>query len=98
MGRQHQRMDRPEVRQVQEGSGEQGKMEKKKEKKTCCTIICGALTTLVVKGSMMMMMMMMMMMNSVGENQSQLPALLPRVWNLMLSKTLSRCRLENMDT
>ena len=56
MGRQHQRMDRPEVRQVQEGSGEQGKMEK-----TGCKIICGALTTYAVKGLMMMMMMMMMM-------------------------------------
>ena len=28
-GRQHQGMDRPEVRQVPEGSGKQGKMEKK---------------------------------------------------------------------
>ena len=27
MGRQHQGMDRPGVRQVPEGSGEQGKME-----------------------------------------------------------------------
>ena len=50
MGRQHQRMDRPEVRQVPEGSGEQGKMEK-----TGCKIICDAPTTLVVKGLMMMM-------------------------------------------
>ena len=40
-------------RQVPEGSGEQGKMEK-----TGCEIICGAPTTLVVKGLMMMMMMM----------------------------------------
>ena len=53
MGRQHQGMDRPGVRQVQEGSGEQGKMEK-----TGCEIICGASTTLAVKGLMMMMMMM----------------------------------------
>ena len=45
-------MDRPEVRQVPEGSGEQGKM-----KKTGCKIICGAPTTLSVKGLMMMMMM-----------------------------------------
>ena len=51
--RQHQGMDRPGVRQVPEGSGEQGKMEK-----TGCKIICGAPTTLVVKGLMMMMMMM----------------------------------------
>ena len=45
-------MDRPGVRQVPEGSGEQGKMEK-----TGCKIICGASTTLAVKGLMMMMMM-----------------------------------------
>ena len=43
-------MDRPGVRQVSEGSGEQGKM-----KKTGCRIVCGAQTTLVVKGLMMMM-------------------------------------------
>ena len=42
-GRQHQGMDRPGVRQVPEGSGEQGKMEK-----TACKIICGAPTTLAV--------------------------------------------------
>ena len=51
MGRQYQGMDRPGVRQVPEGSGEQGKMEK-----TGCKIICGAPTTLAVKGLMMMMM------------------------------------------
>ena len=44
VGRQHQGMDRLGVRQVPEGSGEQGKMEK-----TGCKIICGAPTTLVVK-------------------------------------------------
>ena len=44
-------MDRPGVRQVPEGSGEQEKMEK-----TGCKIICGAPTTLAVKGLMMMMM------------------------------------------
>ena len=44
-------MDRPGVRQVQEGNGEQGKTEK-----TGCKIICGAPTTLAVKGLMMMMM------------------------------------------
>ena len=43
-GRQHQGMDRPGVRQVQEGSGELGKMEE-----TGCEIIC-APTTLAVKG------------------------------------------------
>ena len=45
-------MDRPGVRQVPEGSGEQGKIEK-----TGCKIIYGAPTTLAVKGLMMMMMM-----------------------------------------
>ena len=45
VGRQHQGMDRPGVRQVPEGSGEQGKMEK-----TGCKIIWGALMTLTVKG------------------------------------------------
>ena len=42
--RQHQGMDRPRVRQVPEGSGEQGKMEK-----TGCKIICGAPTTHTLK-------------------------------------------------
>ena len=55
MGRQHQEMDRPGVRQVSKGSGEQGKMEK-----TGREIIYDAPTTLAVKGEMMMMMMMMM--------------------------------------
>ena len=41
MGRQHQGMDRPGVRQVPDGSGEQGKMEE-----TDCEIICGAPATL----------------------------------------------------
>ena len=50
VGREHQGMDRPGVRQVPEGNGEQGKMEK-----TGCKIICGALTTLAVKGLIMMM-------------------------------------------
>ena len=50
VGRQHQEMDRPGLRQVPEGSGEKGKMEK-----TGCKIICGAPTTLAVKGLMMMM-------------------------------------------
>ena len=48
-------MDRPGVRQVPEGSGEQGKMEK-----TGCKIICGAPTTLAIKGLMMMLLLMMM--------------------------------------
>ena len=45
-------MDRPGVRQVPEGSGEQGKIGK-----AGCKVICGAPTTLAVKGLMMMMMM-----------------------------------------
>ena len=45
VGRQHQGMDRPGVRRVSEGSGEQGKMEE-----TGCEIICGAPTALAVKG------------------------------------------------
>ena len=45
VGRQHQGMDRSGVRQVPEGSGEEGKMEE-----TGCEIICGAPTTLAVKG------------------------------------------------
>ena len=45
VGRQYQGMDRPGVRQVTEGSGEQGKMEE-----TGCKIIVGAPTTLMVKG------------------------------------------------
>ena len=57
VGRQHQGMNRPGVRQVPGGSGEQGKMEK-----TGCKIIHGAPTTLAVKGLMIMMTMMMMMM------------------------------------
>ena len=55
VGRQHQGMDRPGVRQVSEGGGEQRKMEQ-----TGCEIICGASTTLAVKELMMMMMMMKM--------------------------------------
>ena len=47
----HQGMDRPGVRQVPEGSGEHGEMEK-----SGCKIIWGAPTTLAVKGLMMMMM------------------------------------------
>ena len=44
VGRQHQGMDRRGVRQVPEGSGEQGKMEE-----TGCEIICGAPTIFAVK-------------------------------------------------
>ena len=50
VGGQHQGMDTPRVRQVPEGSGEQGKIEK-----TGSKIICGAPTTLAVEGLMMMM-------------------------------------------
>ena len=45
VGRQHQGINRPGVRQVPEGSGEQGKMEE-----TGYEIIRGAPTTLNVKG------------------------------------------------
>ena len=45
VGRQHQGMDRPGVRQVPEGSGEQGKMEE-----SGCEISYGAPMTLMVKG------------------------------------------------
>ena len=45
VGRQHQGMDRPGVRKVPEGRGEQGTMEE-----TGCKIIRGAPTTLAVKG------------------------------------------------
>ena len=38
-------MDKPEVRQVPEGGGEQRKM-----KETGCEVTCGAPTTLAVKG------------------------------------------------
>ena len=55
VGTQHQGMDRSGVRQVPEGSGEQGKMEK-----TDYKIICGVPTTLAVKELIMMMMTMMM--------------------------------------
>ena len=43
VGRQHQGMDRPGIRQVH-GSGEQRQMEE-----TGCEVICGASTTLAVK-------------------------------------------------
>ena len=43
-GNGHQGMDRPGVRKVPEGSGEQVKMQE-----TGCEIICGAPTTLMVK-------------------------------------------------
>ena len=61
MGREHQGMDRPGVRQVPEGSGEQGKMEE-----AGCEIICGAPTTLVVKGEVMMIMMMCCRLSDLG--------------------------------
>ena len=44
VGRQHQGMDWPGVRQVPEGSGEQGKMEE-----TGCEIVCCVPTTIAVK-------------------------------------------------
>ena len=45
VGRQHQRMDRSGIRQVPEGSGEQGQMEE-----TGCEVIPSGQTTLAVKG------------------------------------------------
>ena len=45
--RQHQGRDRPGVRQVSEGSGEQRKMEE-----TCFEVICGAPTTNANEGLM----------------------------------------------
>ena len=45
VGRQHQRMDGPGVRQVPEGSGEPRRMED-----TVCEVICGAPTTPSVTG------------------------------------------------
>ena len=45
VGRQHQGIDRPGVRQVPEGNGEQGKMEETGRK-----IIFGGPSTLAVKG------------------------------------------------
>ena len=45
VGRQHQGMDRPGVRQAPEGSGEQRTM-----KETDCEAICGASTTQAVEG------------------------------------------------
>ena len=45
VGRKHQKMDRPWIRQVPKGSGEQGKLYE-----TGCEIICYAPTTLAVKG------------------------------------------------
>ena len=45
VGRQHQGMDRPGVRQVPESTGKQGKMEE-----IGSEIICSAPTTLAVKG------------------------------------------------
>ena len=45
MRRQHDEMDRPGVRQVPEGGGEQKKMEE-----TGCEVICGAQTIPAVEG------------------------------------------------
>ena len=45
IGKQHKGMNRPGIRQVLEGSGEQRKMEE-----TGCEIICGAPVILVLMG------------------------------------------------
>ena len=65
VGRKIQRMDRLAIRQVSEGSGEQGETEK-----TGCKVICGALTTLAVKRLMMMMTMTMTMTVNNSESLS----------------------------
>ena len=62
VGRQHQGMDRPGVRQVKEGSEEREEMEK-----TGCKIICGAPTNLAVE-QLVMMLMMNFMYNLNGES------------------------------
>ena len=51
MGRQHQRMDRRRVHQVQKGNREQGKIDE-----TGCEIICGAPKTLTVRRQMIIIM------------------------------------------
>ena len=73
VGRQHQGIDRPGVRQVLEDIGKQGKMEK-----TGCKFICGAPTTLAVKGLMMMMMMMMMRYTLAASDEEYRPMI---KWN-----------------
>ena len=45
VGREHQGMDRPGVRQGPQGSGEQVKMEE-----AGCEVVCGAAAILTVKG------------------------------------------------
>ena len=96
VGRQHQGMGRLGVRQVPEGSGEQGKMEK-----TGCKIICGAPTTLAVKGLMMMMMIMNALSGDVERQTLTSPSgvvvLCPiGIWHARLSsdtvKTLSEAK------
>ena len=67
VGRQHQGMDRPGVRQVPEGSGVQGKMEETGRK-----IICGAPTTLAVKGLMMMMILTITLKDSYLPNEAKI--------------------------
>ena len=82
-----QRMDRPGVRQVLEGSGEQGQMAK-----TGCKIICGAPTTLAVKGLMMMMMMMMIF---VMSQQDETLLYRPTIWYSALWERKKKTYLEN---
>ena len=49
VGRQHQGIDTPGVRQVPEGSGEREKLAK-----ICCKVICGAPAPLAVMMKLMM--------------------------------------------
>ena len=90
-------MDRPGVRQVPDGSGEQGKMEK-----TGCKIICDAPTTLAVKGLMMMMMMMMVSSQNARSNALDEFSFSPvtnfdRQWSCrLLTITATHCGVQSM--
>ena len=97
VGRQHQGMDRHGVRQVPEGNGEQGKMEK-----TGCKIICGTATTLAVKRLMMMMMNKVGVLNSVectvtGTGWSARPSIRRKTDRSTIAKTApSSCFEKNL--
>ena len=79
-------MDRPGVRQVPEGSGEQGKMEK-----TGCEIICGAPTILAVKGLTMIMMM------TVLAEQLVLTGQLARFVSVLTNTTVMHYSLRDVE-
>ena len=89
VGRHHQEMDRPGVRQVPEGSGEQGKIQK-----TGCKIICGAPTTLAVEAFMMMM----MMRNALDFGRGTLVVGLPNsCFHQIRSYTIDRCPFQEIQ-